>query len=117
MTRIVVCGGRDLKDYRLVAETLWWLTLYISEPVICTGACPTGADALAERWAHAMRYPVRRYHADWEKHGKAAGPIRNEEMAADNAGGRLVAFPGGRGTADMVQRAEKHGMKIRKVEE
>src|SRR5216684_4086692 len=66
----------------------------------------TGADQFAMEWA-ATKPEIKRYvcHADWETHGRAAGPIRNEKMLTWKPD-LVVAFPGGVGTADMVRRAE-----------
>ena len=47
------------------------------------------------------------FPADWAKHGKAAGPIRNAEMLTEFLPDYIVAFPGGKGTADMLRKAEK----------
>ena len=57
-----------------------------------------------------MKIPVNIFPADWKAHGKAAGPIRNRDMAkhAD----QVVLFPGGRGTENMYQEAKKAGLVI-----
>lgn len=56
--------------------------------------------------------PVDEYHADWNTHGKAAGPIRNQEMA-DNADALIAAWDGlSRGTADMIRRARAKGLRV-----
>jgi len=47
---------------------------------IVHGACPTGADAIADDWAIGNFLVPERHPADWAKHGRAAGPIRNREM-------------------------------------
>lgn len=49
---------------------------------VVSGACPTGADRCGEQWAGARNLRVKRFPADWEKHGKRAGFIRNREMAS-----------------------------------
>lgn len=61
-----------------------------------------GADALGEHWATAHGIPVERFPADWDKHGRAAGPIRNEAMARE--GDALVVFWDGesRGSYSML---------------
>lgn len=54
------------------------------------------------------------YPADWEKHGRAAGPIRNEKMLIVGTPDMVLAFPGGRGTADMIRKAEAAGLPVRR---
>jgi len=76
-----------------------------------------GADALARSWALVYGVPHRCYVAHWEKHGKAAGPLRNQRMLDENPVDLVIAFPGGAGTADMVRRAEAAGIEVRRIED
>lgn len=109
--RIIVCGGRDFIGWNDLKKTLdEWLHAYPRMRLV-SGSCPTGADAMAEEWAERNSVLVERHPADWSKHGKAAGPLRNEEMAATKPDYCLV-FPGGSGTADMVRRAKAHGINV-----
>lgn len=48
----------------------------------------------------------------WKDHGKAAGPIRNQLMLDDFKPDLVVAFPGGKGTADMVKKAQDAGVTV-----
>ena len=50
--------------------------------------------------------------ADWAKHGRKAGPIRNQRMIDEGRPDLVVAFPGGTGTADMVERARVAGIRV-----
>lgn len=77
----------------------------------------TGADAVARVWAHKNRVPVRTYEADWQAHDKAAGPMRNQRMLDEFKPDAVIAFPGGKGTADMVRRAKAAGVRVIEVEE
>ena len=63
----------------------------------------------------ATKPDIKRYvcHADWETHGRAAGPIRNEKMLTWKPD-LVVAFPGGVGTADLVRRAEAAGVPVQR---
>ena len=108
MRRVGVTGGRDFND----SKTVTFAVMSHCEPddVIVSGAA-RGADTLAEEAAHFFRLEVERHPADWNTHGKAAGFIRNQEMV-DSGLDLLIAFPGGRGTADMVARAKKAGIEV-----
>ena len=119
--KVVIAGGRDLTDYGMIVEAVHSSGLEISEVV--SGACgldaddphgdekpAKGADHLGEMWAKAHDVPVKRFYAAWKRLGRMAGPIRNGEMATyANA---LIALPGNRGTADMVQKAVAHGLVV-----
>jgi hypothetical protein len=70
-----------------------------------------GTDRDGESWANRHGIPVKKFPADWNgPHKKQAGFVRNEEMACYAT--HLAVFPGGRGTADMVERAKAHGLTI-----
>lgn len=112
--RVLVCGGRNYGDREAVfgalqdlAERHGWLT------IIEGGA--TGADALAREWATLCRHGLVTIRADWQRHGTAAGPIRNQLMIDGGKPDLVIAFPGGRGTADMVKRAKDAGLKVFEV--
>lgn len=108
--KLLVCGGRDYDDAVLVDEVLAWLA---PNCIIEGGAL--GADTLARRWASATSVPCQTIPADWEAHGKAAGPIRNVimlEMKPDI----VLAFPGGRGTDNCVKQALARGIPVLRVE-
>lgn len=126
--KVIVAGGRDFKDKKLLTSRLNKYTFLFEDVVVITGAQKSrewdpakgrwfyfGADYLAEEWAHSKRYLVMRFHPDWDKHGKKAGPIRNREMAA--FGDYLVAFWDGKskGTANMIEEARKANLKIKIV--
>lgn len=71
-----------------------------------------GADTLAAQWAQARGVPIEAYPANWARDGRIAGPIRNRHMLACGRPDGVVAFPGGRGTIDMVAIAEAAGLKV-----
>lgn len=122
--RILICGGRDYRS----ADVWNWLEYNAKDmlqeifggdpPITCIihgGA--RGADEGAGRWGEDEHVPVRVFRADWKKHGKAAGPIRNQKMLDEGKPDFVIAFPGGRGTADMVRRAEAAGVPVYRVRE
>jgi hypothetical protein len=104
--RVLVCGGRSFDEWRKVHEAL----LAINPTVIIQGGA-NGADALARRWGQCNNVPVVTYEANW-KVGKKAGPERNAFMLKDSRPDIVVAFPGGRGTSDMISKANAAGIRL-----
>lgn len=111
--RVLVCGGRDYNDYHRLNAVL--CKLWEVEPfsVFMQGGAG-GADYLARKWASSWCGAIQKltFQADWCAHGKAAGPIRNQRMIDEGKPDLVVAFPGGRGTADMVRRAKAAGLRV-----
>lgn len=118
MTRIIIAGGRDFLDYLRMYTEMNVIIQNIHDDMEIISGCTKGADTLGMRYAAAMKIPCIKFPADWDKFGKRAGLIRNEEMAkysiSDNSKGVLVAFWNGesRGTASMIKLAEKYGLEI-----
>lgn len=112
MTRVLVCGGRDYSDTAHVNGVLD--SIHGDSPISCIIAGgASGADELAFRWAERRDIcEIRIFKADWDAHGKAAGPLRNQRMIDEGRPDLVVAFPGGRGTADMVRRAKAAGIRL-----
>jgi hypothetical protein len=106
--RLVVCGGRYYDDRATVWAVLDRIHRLrgISE-VIEGGA--HGVDTFAGEWADARRVRRTTVPADWKTHGRAAGPLRNMKMLAKRPHG-VLAFPGGRGTADCVAQTRAVGI-------
>lgn len=108
--KIIVCGGRDYTDYEKVYETLD--ELHAKKPIslVIEGGA-NGADSLGRAWAITRNVPRLTMKADWKAHGPAAGPIRNGEMLKHSPD-MVVAFPGGKGTADMIWQARRADVRI-----
>ena len=142
MRRVLVCGGRDFGndeaaraafkehwgnrkpthmaelmfdagevDRSIVVRTLAKLHVESAFSVVISGMA-RGVDSIAAEWAREMGIEVLPFPADWETHGKAAGPIRNRRMLVGGKPDIVVAFPGGRGTADMVRQAKAAGVQV-----
>jgi len=108
---VLVCGGRDYTDRDFLFATLDQLHAARSFCLVISGGA-RGADSLAEEWAKICGLPLQVFKADWQTHGRAAGPIRNQKMLDEGKPTLVVAFPGGRGTLDMTTRARSHGIEV-----
>lgn len=109
--RVLVCGGRDYSDRQTVFDYLDGLHLLHTITLLIHGGA-RGADWLAGQWGQDRSVPVTVFAADWFNHGKAAGPLRNAKMLAEGKPDLVVAFPGGRGTTDMVRKANAAGVRV-----
>ena len=113
--RVLVCGSRDWTDAALILETLRG----VAEVTVVIHGAATGADTLAGDAARTLGIHVLPFPADWERHGRAAGPIRNQQMLDEGKPVLVLAFSenlnSSRGTADMVARARLWGVEVRLV--
>lgn len=113
---VLVCGGRDYDEEHVVDHVL--SAVVRPGDIVLDGQCPYGgADELAHLWAKANGRTSIRVPAKWGKQGRAAGPKRNQRMLDEAKPAFVVAFPGGRGTADMTRRARKAGVPVLTVDE
>ncbi len=112
--KLIVAGGREFNDYHRLSKVLFdyaeTITGYDSISIVSGMA--RGADALAYRFAKTHSMPCHEFPANWDKHGKSAGYIRNTEMA--NFADALVAFWDGksRGTKHMIETMQKLGKPV-----
>ncbi|MDX1803139.1 MAG: DUF2493 domain-containing protein [Alcanivorax sp.] len=109
--RILVCGGRDFHDLPLLHQTLETLRRRGLLTLLIHGDA-NGTDRLASRWAHDQGVDQVCYPANWQAHGRAAGPLRNQRMLQHGKPQAVVAFPGGRGTAHMIGLAERASVPV-----
>jgi len=108
--KVLVCGGRNYDDKAHVFATLDAIDQRHRISLVIHG-CAKGADTLGRRWAESRGREQRARPADWQTHGLRAGPVRNQEMLEEGPD-FVVAFPGGNGTADMVRRARRAGVRV-----
>lgn len=112
--RVLVCGSRNWEDGGHIYKVLKAMRPQI-KLIIQGGA--KGADTLARNAAEKLRIPYVTFEADWEKHGKAAGPIRNAKMLKDAKPTIVLIFHDefllGKGSRDMYDRAFFEGLPIR----
>lgn len=121
MVRIIIAGTRSFNDYALLRKTMCSLFGQVSpsQMEVISGHCPTGADSLGEIFARRNGIRLTTFPANWEKYGKAAGPIRNKQMAEYvSTDGYLVAFWDGksRGTKNMIEEAYRVGVTVKIVQ-
>ena len=112
---LIVAGGRDFTNYKLLKEKLdFLLSNTDKEEVTILCGMAKGADLLGKKYADENEIDVWEYPADGTK-GKQAGYLRNSQMADE--GTHLVAFHNGisRGTKHMIDLATKKGLVVRVV--
>jgi hypothetical protein len=109
--RVLVCGGRDFNDPLTFGSWMGGLMKRSGIAVIIEGGA-TGADRMAREFGKWAGIPVETFAADWKTHGRAAGPIRNQRMLTEAKPDIVMAFDGGKGTADMVRRAKGAGVEV-----
>jgi len=115
---LLICGSRTWSDYDLLRDVIKGVSENVEIDALVAGGA-VGADQMAAAAAKELKIIFREYRADWDKHGKAAGPIRNQEMLDKEHPSLLIAFWDGKskGTIDMISRANKAGCRIRIVRE
>jgi hypothetical protein len=103
--KVIIAGSRHMIYMpTLIEDAIRKSGFNITEEVCGMAA---GADSYGAKWAYQNNIPIKKFPADWETHGKAAGPIRNQEMA-DYADALIVfIWNGSRGSQDMLSRMEK----------
>jgi hypothetical protein len=112
--RIIVSGGRSHCDLELVQRELTKLHLRMPIDVVIHGCCGARAGAI-EHWARLQGLGVVRYPPNWERFGHRGEILRNSFMLKDSRPDLVVAFPGGHGTADLVQRARNAGVMVLEI--
>ena len=101
--KVIVAGSRDFEDYALLKKFLDKLVIFRSDFTEIVSGTARGADKLGERYAQEHNLAIKRFPADWEKYGKAAGHIRNRQMA-EYADACVVFWDGqSKGSANMVK--------------
>lgn len=112
--KVLVCGGRNYTDSHRVSQVLDKLHSEAGITMLIEGGA-NGADTCARHWADRNKVQVWTFAADWDAHGSFAGPMRNSKMLNEGQPNIVVAFPGGRGTADMCRKARKDGVEVYEI--
>lgn len=113
MFHLIIAGGRDFDDYPLLERTVDRFLENIRDEITIFCGKAKGADSLGERYAESRGYAVEYFPPDWQRYGRAAGPVRNREMV--ERADALAAFWDGesRGTGGVIALARRRGLKIR----
>ena len=111
--RVLVCGGRDYENADRVSEVLSRIFAERGGVHLIHGDA-RGADRCAATWGEQNLMPgrVHSYPANWKAFGRSAGPIRNRQMVEEGKPDLVVAFPGGKGTANMVKLAREANVEV-----
>lgn len=113
MKRLLVTGSRDWTNKTLVEMALEDARHFLGEDTVLVHGGAVGADTICANVWSKWGLPVEKHPANWGKHGRAAGPIRNQEMVdlgADLCVGFVLPYPKGRGTRDCLKRASEAGI-------
>ena len=107
--KTIIAGSRTLDDPEPLLLAIdncpWTITTIISGRA-------KGADTIGEAYAEAFGIPVMSFPADWDKQGKSAGRIRNEEMAKV-AQACIVLWDGiSPGSKNMIGLAKTYGLPL-----
>jgi hypothetical protein len=127
---VLVSGARDFDDWKLFEKKLDKYTFFFDSVIVVHGGQKlnigwkqwAGADYLASKWAMKNWYTQKIFHADWNRFGKGAGPVRNREMVEFVASVKGVCIfflktnGPSPGTRDTIEVARKHKLKMRIVE-
>jgi hypothetical protein len=114
--KVLVCGSRRFTNPFRVSLSIHERLRKLPAGTLIIHGDASGADRMAAQSAAAHDLTSRAYHADWERHGKRAGIIRN--LAMLDAGPDLVlAFWDGKspGTAHTIGEARRRGIDVEVV--
>jgi hypothetical protein len=113
--KILVCGGRAYRDHARVFDVLDALDRRRPIKTLIQGGAD-GAEAIAREWAENRRVKVQIYASPMGLADEDAWTTQNQRMLASSRPALVVAFPGARRTADLVQRAKAAGITVLEIE-
>tara|TARA_R100000951_G_scaffold19616_2_gene16469 strand:- start:303 stop:644 length:342 start_codon:yes stop_codon:yes gene_type:complete len=106
---VLICGGRQFKGRYKFDEAMKLLP-FTPSVIIHGGA--DGADLMGDQWAKSNGIFSIRIDALWQSHGNGAGPKRNQAMLDLVKIDYCIAFPGGNGTNDMIERCVANNIPV-----
>jgi hypothetical protein len=116
MIKLIIAGSRTFVNYEFLKKKCDQMLSEINENVEIVSGTARGADKLGEQYAKEKGYSIKRFPADWGTHGKAAGYLRNGEMALYAT--HLICFWDGKskGSKHMIDLARMNNLKINIVQ-
>lgn len=114
--KVLVCGGRDYTNWLRFEDEMHLLWRTEGDFSIISGGA-RGADRMAEQYAELYDCELEVFAAEWDKHGKAAGTIRNKKMLEEGKPDLVIAFPGGKGTEHMKKISKEAGIRVIEIED
>lgn len=111
--KLAVVGSRTFLDRLTVFFYLQeYYKVFGDNLELVSGGCPRGPDYFAEEFASLSNIPIKIFPANWNEHGKAAGFIRNSDIA--NYADEVIAFwdRKSKGTLDTIKKAEKQNKQV-----
>jgi len=112
--RVLICGGRQYTEIIDVWNIMKIIVQEYGQPALVIHGDAKGADKLGGRVAAMLKIPVQVFPADWDRHGKKAGRLRNIRMAVEAQPDLILAFhmdiEASKGTKHMLEVAREHGI-------
>lgn len=114
--KLLIAGGRDYRFTDYDRAFLDGIQAVGQFRMVVNGGC-SGADLDGQEWGKRHNLIIRTFMADWQAHGRSAGPKRNDTMArylacSSTNDNLVVLLPGGRGTDSMRQCATRYGLRV-----
>lgn len=108
---LLVTGGRKFHQAAYIYNVLDQIHAHRPITLLVHGNA-MGTDSIAGAWATERGVPLAIFPANWKGEGKAAGALRNQRMLDCIQIDGCIAFPGTTGTADMINRVNKEGIRL-----
>lgn len=116
--RVIVCGSRNWGEYPDQREKIYAAldAIHAETPItFLWHGNAKGVDTVAGTWGEIKQtICVCPVPAEWSKYGDRAGPIRNKNMLGQGID-LVIAFPGGKGTTNMIAQAKRAGVPVKQI--
>lgn len=115
--RVIIAGSRDFLNYEFLYNKVSYIISKKKKnyKIVIVSGCAKGADTLAIKFAKENNFLLKKFPAEWDKYGKKAGFLRNQEMAKYSDA--LIAFWDGKskGTKHMIDIARQEKLLTRVI--